>query len=143
MTLLGPLQDDKKLLRKYDSGPYFEKSHNNNITRKCLNLGSYNYLGFADDWQATCACSVKASLVDFPVSASSACSAYGTTVLHRTLEQTVAEFIGKEDAVVFTMGFNTNATTIPALVSKGDLIVSDELSQWRTLVRGGYPHISP
>lgn len=26
----------------------------NGKTRDCLNLGSYNYLGFADDWHDTC-----------------------------------------------------------------------------------------
>lgn len=128
MSLLGSLQEDEKLLQRYENSPYFEVSHNGSIARRCVNLGSYNYLGFADDWQSTSASSVKASLTDLPVSTSSAPSEYGATVLHRKLEQTVAEFLGKEDAIVFTMGFNTNATTIPALVSKGDLIISDELN---------------
>lgn len=28
-------------------------------TTPCLNLGSYNYLGFADDWNSTCGDDVK------------------------------------------------------------------------------------
>jgi serine palmitoyltransferase len=36
--------------------------------------------------------------------------------------------LGKEDAVVFNMGFGTNATGIPALAGKGTLIVSDALN---------------
>jgi len=36
--------------------------------------------------------------------------------------------VGKEDAIVLNMGFNTNATIIPTLTSRGDLIVSDELN---------------
>lgn len=128
MSLLGSLQEHEELNQKYKTSPYFEKSPNGCVARKCVNLGSYNYLGFADDWQSTCAESVKASLNDLPVSTSSSHSEFGTTVLHRDLEQTVAKFLGKEDAIVFTMGFNTNATTIPALISKGDLIISDELN---------------
>ena len=36
--------------------------------------------------------------------------------------------MGKEDAVVINMGYGTNSTTVPALVGRGDLIVSDELN---------------
>ena len=35
----------------------------------------------------------------------------GTTPLHRQLEAKVATFVGKEDAVVFNMGYGTNSTT--------------------------------
>lgn len=34
----------------------------------------------------------------------------------------------QEDAIVYNMGFATNAATIPALTSKGDLIISDALN---------------
>lgn len=36
-------------------------------TRRCLNLGSYNYLGFGDDWKATCGKDVLATLKQWPV----------------------------------------------------------------------------
>jgi len=36
--------------------------------------------------------------------------------------------LGKEDAVVFGMGFATNSTVIPALVGKGCLVLSDALN---------------
>ena len=42
-----------------------------------------------------------------------------TTPLHRQLEAKVATFVGKEDAVVFNMGYGTNSTTVPALVEVG------------------------
>jgi serine palmitoyltransferase len=44
------------------------------------------------------------------------------------VERIVATFVGKEDAIVLNMGFNTNATIIPTLTTRGDLIVSDELN---------------
>lgn len=50
------------------------------------------------------------------------------TTLHRRLERTVAEFVGKPDAIVFNMGYGTNATALPALMGKGTLIVSDALN---------------
>ena len=132
MTVLGPLEPTDKesssLLAKYENRPHFVKAHDGSIGRRCINLGSYNYLGFADDWQGTCAPTVKNSLKDLPVSSSSSPLEYGSTTLHRQLEETVARFLGKEDAIVFTMGFNTNATIIPALVSRGDLVISDKLN---------------
>ena len=40
----------------------------------------------------------------------------------------VADFVGKEDAITFGMGFATNSVGIPALVGKGCLILSDALN---------------
>jgi len=130
MQLVGPVESitDEKVKNEYTQGEFFAESHTGAVVRKCLNLGSYNYLGFADDWANTCRDEVMASLEDFSVSAQSSRSEFGTTALHRELEKTVAGFLGKEEALVLTMGFNTNATTIPALMSRGDLIISDELN---------------
>ena len=38
--------------------------------------------------------------------------------MHRELEETVAEFVGKPAAVCFNMGYMTNASTIPAIMGK-------------------------
>jgi len=98
------------------------------VARDCINLGSYNYLGFADDWQETCAAPVQSSLDALPISTQSNLREYGTTKLHQELESTVASFLGKPSALVLNMGFNTNATVLPALCRRGDLIVSDALN---------------
>ena len=45
----------------------------------------------------------------------------GTMRVHEDLCKEVAEFVGKEDAMIFAMGYATNSTTLPALVGKGDL----------------------
>jgi serine palmitoyltransferase len=124
MHIMGPTAVDDS----YENGVYRSTDYEGNYTRSCLNLGSYNYLGFADDWQITCKKAVVGSLDNLPVSCSSSRLEVGTSKLHSDLEALVARFIGKEDAVVLNMGFNTNATTIPALVGKGDLIISDELN---------------
>jgi len=36
--------------------------------------------------------------------------------------------VGKPAAIITAMGFATNSTTLPALVSKGDLIISDAMN---------------
>lgn len=130
MKLLGPISnlDTIQQKREYERGEHFTLSYDGSVARQCLNLGSYNYLGFGDDWQVSCAKDVKGSLNSFSVSGGSCRNEYGTTALHRELERTVAAFLGKEDALVLNMGFNTNATTIPSLVGRGDLILSDELN---------------
>jgi serine palmitoyltransferase len=130
MHVLGPLAnlDTIKQQREYEQGEHFTLSYDGNVARQCLNLGSYNYLGFGDDWHLSCASDVKGSLGMYSVSGGSCRNEYGTTTIHRELECTVAAFLGKEDALVLNMGFNTNATTIPSLVGCGDLILSDELN---------------
>lgn len=44
------------------------------------------------------------------------------------LEALVAEFVGKPAALTFGMGFATNSTTIPILVDKHCLVISDALN---------------
>jgi len=129
MELLGSLQqlESPQQEELYKSGAYFDTC-NDRVVRQCLNLGSYNYLGFADDWHETCRADVMSSLNRLPVSSSSSRAEFGTTTLHRQVEQLVSRFLEKEDTMVLNMGFNTNATVIPALVSHGDLLISDQLN---------------
>ncbi|ORZ36514.1 pyridoxal phosphate-dependent transferase [Catenaria anguillulae PL171] len=96
-------------------------------TKKCLNLSSYNYLGFAQA-EGPCADAVEQAVRKYGTSFSSARNEVGTADLHVELERTVARFLGTEDAMCISMGFATNSTAIPALVSKGCLILSDELN---------------
>jgi len=130
MSVLGPLGNlkDESDRESYSSGEHYGTVSDGRVTRRCLNLGSYNYLGFADDWNVTCKEEVMGSLSKLPVSCSSSRSEAGTTALHKEVEGIVARFLGKEDCICLNMGFNTNATTIPTLVGRGDLIISDELN---------------
>jgi len=130
MDILGPLQnlESDNLRDSYAQCSHYVKVSGDRVARACLNLGSYNYLGFADDWHKTCGKGVMGSLNQMPVSTASSRREFGTTVLHREVETLVASFLGKEDAMCLNMGFNTNATTIPVLVTRGDLIISDELN---------------
>lgn len=59
----------------------------------------------------------------------------GGSSLHKEAEERIAKFLGKESAMIFGMGYNTNSTTIPALCGKGDLIISDSLNH-ASLVAG-------
>merc|ERR1712063_127136 len=95
--------------------------------RRCLNLGSYNYLGFAEN-EGPVADAVEESIRNFGNTTCSSRLEMGTPVIHRELEQLMAEFLGKEDCITFGMGYATNSTTIPVICSRGDLIISDMLN---------------
>ncbi|KZF26605.1 PLP-dependent transferase [Xylona heveae TC161] len=96
-------------------------------TTETLNMSSYNYLGFAQS-EGPCADAVEESIKKYGVSVISTRADVGTSDLHIEVEDLLAKFVGKPSAMVFSMGFVTNASTFPALVSKGCLIISDELN---------------
>lgn len=109
-------------------------SNNNNTTftftgetTQALNVASYNYLGFSQS-RGACADQAEAMVKVFGVSSAGGRADVGTTDLHVQAERLVASFIGTEDAMIVGMGFATNSTTLPALVSKGCLVISDELN---------------
>ncbi|MBU2100352.1 aminotransferase class I/II-fold pyridoxal phosphate-dependent enzyme [Candidatus Micrarchaeota archaeon] len=52
----------------------------------------------------------------------------GTMDLHQKLEKKISEFKETEDSLYYQTGFAANAGLIPALMSEGDLIISDELN---------------
>jgi serine palmitoyltransferase len=103
-------------------------------TTRALNISSYNYLGFAQG-QGGCANAVEESLHHYGVSTCGARLEGGTSELHVTAEALIASFLGQEDALISSMGFATNSTIIPALVSKGCLVISDECNH--TSIRFG------
>ncbi|KMZ64165.1 Long chain base biosynthesis protein [Zostera marina] len=94
---------------------------------RCLNLGSYNYLGFAsaDEY---CTPRVINSLKKYSPSTCSVRVDGGTTKLHEELEDLIAKYVGQPAAVCFGMGYVTNSAIIPVLIGKGGLIISDSLN---------------
>ncbi|KAJ1568794.1 serine palmitoyltransferase component [Cladochytrium tenue] len=96
-------------------------------TKEALNLSSYNYLGFAQN-EGPCADAVEVAIKKYGVCTASSSGEVGSLDLHYEAERLAAKFVGKEAALIISMGFATNSTTIPALVGKGSLIISDELN---------------
>lgn len=92
---------------------------------RCLNLGSYNYLGFAEA-TGTCADEAERTAREMGLALASPRVELGTNKLHLDLEQLTARYLGVEDAIVFGMGFATNALNLPALLYPGCLVLSDE-----------------
>lgn len=92
-----------------------------------LNVSSYNYLGFAQS-EGPCADAVEECVRKYGLGACSPRADSGTSDLALEVEREIAEFVGKPAAMVFSMGYVTNAGSFPAMVSKGCLILSDELN---------------
>ena len=72
----------------------------------------------------------------------------GTSVQLRDLEQTIAAFCGREDAIIFPSGYAANIGTLTALLRRGDLAVIDRLchasihdgSRWSRAHTATYDH---
>lgn len=116
ITLMDRKSDDNNRTYRY-TGTYTET----------LNMSSYNYLGFAQS-EGPCADAVEECVRRYGVATASPRADVGTTDLALEVEREVAAFVGKPDAMIFSMGYVTNASSFPALASKGCLIISDELN---------------
>ena len=100
----------------------------------CLNLSSYNYLGFAES-EGNCTSSAVEAVDKYGVDVGGSRSQIGTTDLHRLTERLVADFVGKEDCMIFSMGYGTNANFFNAFLDSKCLVISDELNH--TSIRTG------
>ncbi len=111
--------------RSSDDGNYHFKMAG--TTTETLNVSSYNYLGFAQS-EGPCADAAEEVIRKYGLSSCSSRAEVGTSDLSVECETLIADFVGKEASMVFSMGFGTNASVFPALVGKGCLIISDELN---------------
>lgn len=48
---------------------------------------------------------------------------YGTLDIHMKLERDIARFLGVDDAIIYSQGFSTISSVIPAFSKRGDLLV--------------------
>ncbi|ELW49868.1 Serine palmitoyltransferase 2 [Tupaia chinensis] len=99
-----------------------------NIIKGVINMGSYNYLGFARN-DGSCQEAAARVLEKYGVGVCSTRQEIGNLDKHEELEKLVADFLGVEAAMTYGMGFATIfSMNIRALVGKGCLILSDELN---------------
>ena len=101
--------------------------------RELVSWASYNYLGMSGDVQVALAS--KKAIDSFGTSASASRLVSGEKTIHRELEETLAGFVGVEDAIAFVGGHATNETTIGHLFGPGDLILHDGLAH-NSIVQG-------
>ncbi len=91
---------------------------------RLIMCGSNNYLGLTTDPR------VQEAAIEavrrFGTSCTGSRFLNGTLELHEQLEHELAEWLGKEAALVFSTGMQTNLGTISSLVMRGDIVVLDK-----------------
>ena len=92
--------------------------------RELVMAGSNNYLGLALDPEVREA-SIKA-IKRYGTSCSGSRFMNGTLALHEELEERLADFTGKQAALCFTTGYQTNLGSISALVGRGEHVITDK-----------------
>jgi 8-amino-7-oxononanoate synthase len=86
-------------------------------------LASNNYLGLTADERVMQGASD--ALARYGTGLTGSRLLNGTTPLHLALEQELAEFMGTEDAIVFTTGHQANMGTLGTLLDAGDTVIVD------------------
>jgi 8-amino-7-oxononanoate synthase len=94
--------------------------------RELLMAGSNNYLGLSLDHRVRDA--ALEAIEVYGTSCSGSRFLNGTLKLHEDLEERLAGFVGKEAALCFTTGYQSNLGAISALVGRGDHIITDKLN---------------
>ncbi|BEG98558.1 serine palmitoyltransferase [Bacteroides sedimenti] len=134
---MGLLQDK---LVKYDIPqqikaqgvyPYFrciESEQNTEVVmsgRKVLMFGSNSYLGLTNHPK------VIEAAVEATRKYGTGCAGSrflnGTLDLHLELEKELAEFVGKEDAIIYSTGFQVNLGVVSCVTGREDYVICDEL----------------
>ena len=130
----------KEKMLKYDAArkareagiyPYFREIQSDQDTevvingKKILMFGSNAYLGLTNHPK------VKEAAVNaikkYGTGMAGSRFLNGTLDIHTQLEQKLAEFVGKEDALVYSTGFTVNQGVIGCLTGREDYIIWDEL----------------
>ena len=91
---------------------------------RLIMCGSNNYLGLTTDPRVQQA-AIEA-VRRFGTSCTGSRFLNGTLELHEQLEHELAEWLGKEAALVFSTGMQTNLGTISALVARNDIVILDK-----------------
>ena len=86
-------------------------------------LGSNNYLGLTGDPRVKDA--AREALERFGTGLTGSRFLNGTLSLHLELERELADFMGTEDALVFTTGYLANTGAISTLLGPGDTVICD------------------
>jgi glycine C-acetyltransferase len=94
--------------------------------RRMVNLCANNYLGLADNAEIRMA--AAEAIGEYGFGMASVRFICGTLDLHRELEQAVARYLGKDDAILFAACFDANGGLFETLLTDADAIISDALN---------------
>jgi 8-amino-7-oxononanoate synthase len=89
-------------------------------------MGSNNYLGLTH--HPTVLAAAEAALKRYGSGCTGSRFLSGTLDLHEELEERLARFLGKEAALVFSTGYQTNLGVVSTLIGRGDYLFMDKLN---------------
>lgn len=112
-------QDIKQL--ESMQGPSVTVNH-----QKVIQLSSNNYLGFTSHPRLINA--AQEAVQQYGAGTGSVRTIAGTFTMHQELEKKLAAFKKTEAALVFQSGFTTNQGVLSSILSKEDIVISDELN---------------
>ncbi len=110
--------------------PYFIPMSGNEGTtaiyqgRRIIMCGSNNYLGLTTHPKVRVA--AKQAIDEYGTSCTGSRFLNGTLEMHLELEKELADWVGKEAALVFSTGMQVNLGVISALVGRNDVVVLDK-----------------
>ena len=91
-----------------------------------VNMCANNYLGLSDNTDLIEA--AKASYDQWGFGLSSVRFICGTQQIHKDLEKKVADFVGMDDAILYSSCFDANGGLFETILGEEDAIISDELN---------------
>ena len=91
-----------------------------------VNMCANNYLGLSNNERLMNA--AKASYDKWGFGLSSVRFICGTQEIHKELERKIADFVGMEDAILYSSCFDANGGLFETLLGADDAVISDELN---------------
>jgi len=105
------------------AGPNGPKPKLVSTGKTAVNLASYNFTGLAGNEH------IKQRAVEilrkYGLGSCGPPGFYGTLDVHMDIENDIADFLGAESAILYSQGFSTISSVIPAFCKRGDIIVAD------------------
>ncbi|HEX2419862.1 MAG TPA: glycine C-acetyltransferase, partial [Micromonosporaceae bacterium] len=95
-------------------------------TDEVLNFCANNYLGLADHPEVIAA--AKQAMDEWGFGMASVRFICGTQTIHKRLERRLAEFLGTDDAILYSSCFDANGGIFEALLGEQDAVISDALN---------------
>jgi glycine C-acetyltransferase len=117
---------EQKLYRQLRVLDAEQKAHTTVDHKSVVNLSSNNYLGLTTHPKLRER--ALGAVKEFGVGTGSVRTIAGTMAMHMKLERRLAEFKQVEKVVVFQSGFAANAGTVSAILTREDVVISDELN---------------
>lgn len=96
---------------------------------------SNDYLGLASHPDVLAAC--REGLAQYGLGSGASHLVTGHSAAHHALEEELADFLGRERALLFSTGYMANVGVINALMQEGDLVLQDALNH-ASLLDGGW-----